>query len=71
MKKTMTLCSLLLCSILAHAQSYQWGVGFGGTNNDEITSLSVDNSGNVISTGSFYGTVDFDPGNGTANPFCC
>ncbi|MBD2078274.1 DUF4347 domain-containing protein [Phormidium sp. FACHB-592] len=33
----------------------------------EVTGISVDSSGNVYTTGSFYGTVDFDPGMGTTN----
>lgn len=42
--------------------NFLWAKAFGGTSNDEIYSLKVDNNGNVYTTGHFYGSVDFDPG---------
>ena len=38
---------------------------FGGTGIDEIYATVVDSQGNVINTGLFHDTVDFDPGTGT------
>lgn len=42
-----------------------WGYGFGSTANDYGYGIALDNSGNVVITGSIRGTVDFDPTAGT------
>ena len=47
--------------------AYQWAGRVGGTSGDVGHGVSVDGSGNVLVTGTFQGTVDFDPGAGTAN----
>ncbi len=39
----------------------------GTTTNEDVTDLQVDASGNIHLVGYFRGTVDFDPGAGTAN----
>ncbi|MEO0472855.1 MAG: SBBP repeat-containing protein, partial [Bacteroidota bacterium] len=44
-----------------------WAVRVGGTVNDLPIDLAVDASSNVIVTGVFRGTVDFNPGAGVAN----
>lgn len=45
---------------------FQWAKKFGGTSQgyESGRAIAVDGSGNVISSGIFYGTVDFDPGAG-------
>jgi hypothetical protein len=43
-----------------------WAKGMGGADQDDGLSLALDGSGNVLLTGIFNGTVDFDPGVGTA-----
>ncbi|WP_051203736.1 SBBP repeat-containing protein [Hugenholtzia roseola] len=43
-----------------------WAKRLGGTLGDAGCGISVDGSGNVYTTGSFQGTVDFDPNAGTA-----
>ena len=47
--------------------NYVWAKRIGGSNHDQGASLALDSSGNVVLTGNFGGTVDFDPGTGTVN----
>ena len=54
-------------SKLDSSGNFVWAKGLGGTAADESSSIAVDSSGNVYTTGSFNGTVDFDPGAGEAN----
>lgn len=44
--------------------SYCWTRTFGGAASDEGRGIAVDDQANVIVTGSFESTVDFDPGPG-------
>ncbi len=44
-----------------------WVKSFGGTLTDAGDDITLDNSGNVYVTGSFTGTVDFNPGPGVLN----
>ena len=44
-----------------------WAKSIGGCNNESVYEMAVDNSGNIYITGTFNGTVDFDPGTGTTN----
>jgi uncharacterized membrane protein (UPF0136 family) len=41
--------------------NYLWANSMGGTNNDQGLSLSLDGSSNVLVTGYFEGTADFNP----------
>jgi hypothetical protein len=47
--------------------SFVWAKSFGGASEESSASIKVDGSGNIHTTGRFSGTVDFDPGAGTAN----
>lgn len=47
--------------------NYVWAKVIGGTNTDLAVSVSLDGSGNILLTGTFTGTVDFDPGSATTN----
>lgn len=47
--------------------NYLWTSAFGGTGGEFISSLAFDVAGNIFSTGSFGGTVDFDPSTSTYN----
>ncbi len=61
------LAAALLPSQFSFAQNFVWAKRMGGTNNDAGHSIAVDPFGNVISTGLFRGTADFDPGPGVQN----
>lgn len=45
---------------------FQWAIGMGGIGGDHCFGIFSDQVGNVYSTGSFFSTVDFDPGPDTA-----
>ena len=47
--------------------NFLWAKGMGSTSSDKGFSITTDNAGNVLTTGYFVLTVDFDPGAGTAN----
>lgn len=47
--------------------NFAWAHSFGSTGTDRVWSGAVDRSGNVLVTGGFEGTVDFDPGPGAFN----
>src|SRR6185436_5718046 len=44
-----------------------WVKSFSGTSYENGKSIAIDVSGNVLTTGYFNGTVDFDPGAGVVN----
>lgn len=47
--------------------NYVWALSLGGSSSDAGYAVTTDSAGNVIVDGIFQGTVDFDPGAGTAN----
>src|SRR6478735_6036370 len=49
------------------AQNLSWVKQFGGPNSDEGRSIAIDKQGNVLTTGVFEGTADFDPGDGISD----
>lgn len=49
------------------AGSFQWAKSFGSAESERLRSLVCDNNNNLLLSGSFGGTVDFDPGNGIQN----
>lgn len=54
-------------SKLDSSGNYLWAIRLGNSGGDVAKSIAVDGSGNVLIAGDFSGTVDFDPGAGTAN----
>ena len=57
---------IFICK-LNSSGNFAWAKEMGGTFSDYCSSLAVDASGNVYSTGAFQSTSDFDPGAGTFN----
>lgn len=49
------------------AKTYIASMSFGSSGNDFVHNLAVDWQGNVFLTGTFTGTVDFDPSEGVRN----
>jgi len=52
-------------TVLDSSGAYMWGHGWGSTGEDFARSVTPTTSGKVLVTGSFTGTVDFDPGPST------
>lgn len=47
--------------------AFSWAKSFGAFASDWGNAVSIDPSGNILITGYFWGTVDFDPGPGVNN----
>ena len=54
-------------SKLDSAGNFIWAKAIGGLNDDQANGIAVDDSGNVLVTGEYFKTVDFDPGPGVYN----
>jgi hypothetical protein len=57
----------MFISKLDASGNFVWAKQIGGLYNDLAYGIALDGAGNVYATGSFMGTVDFDPGAGVAN----
>lgn len=57
----------IFISKLDASGNYLWAKRMGGTAFDVALGMALDATGNVYTTGSFTGSVDFDPGAGTAS----
>lgn len=51
---------------LTAGSNFVWAKSIGGTNSDRGNSIVIDKHKNLVITGYFQGTVDFDPGTGTS-----
>ena len=63
--KAVTAFIAVICFLMAanlNAQTLDWVKTFGGIGYDIGNSVTVDDEGNIYTTGSFNDTVDFDPG---------
>ena len=69
MKTFLLILSTFILSLnsFSQAPSWLWVKSFGSTGTDLAYAITTDASGNVYATGSFDGTVDFDPGPGVSN----
>ena len=69
MKKTISSIIFLIQILFVNAQSpsYQWAKQIGSFSGEEGRSIVTDPSGNIYTTGSFKGVVDFDPSAGVNN----
>ncbi len=65
--KTIVCFGVCLCFFTSSAQSLKWAKNVGGGSADQATSIAVDAFGNVLTTGVFGGTADFDPNAGVFN----
>ena len=52
----------IFVSKLDSSGNFVWAKRMGGTSSDFGDAIAIDDAGNVYTTGSFRGTVDFDPG---------
>lgn len=60
----------IFVSKLSSAGTYVWGRSMGGIGSELGNDIAVDRDSNVLFTGYYANTVDFDPGSGTANLTC-
>ena len=57
----------IFVSKLDASGNFVWACAMGGGGTDVAYGIAVDSGGNAYTTGSFSGTVDFDPGGGWTN----
>ena len=62
-----TLAHLHISTLVSAQPTFMWAKQMGGILLDYGYSIAVDGSGNVYTTGFFFGTADFDPGSGIFN----
>jgi hypothetical protein len=58
---------LFLLAFGVYSQNFEWVRTFGGNQLDVVNAMTVDDSGNVVTTGYYYGISDFDPSTGISS----
>ena len=66
-KYILVFATFLICNHVWAQPTFTWAKKMGGISGDFGSSIALDASGNVFTTGFFQGTADFDPGAGTFN----
>jgi hypothetical protein len=61
-----TICLFSIVGLNAQVPTFQWAKQIGDNANIYEYSLTVDQLGNIYTTGYFIGTIDFDPGISTS-----
>ena len=61
------LINLLTLTIYAQDANFEWAIPISGTNWDAGYSITTNSFGEILTTGVYNGTVDFDPGDGIFN----
>jgi hypothetical protein len=46
---------------LDNTGAFRWAGSFGGSGDDTLNDLALDDSDNIVATGHYFGTVDFNP----------
>lgn len=57
----------IFISKLSSSGNFEWALNFGAPKHDESASIIVDEYNNIYTMGTFYDTIDFDPGVGFYN----
>jgi hypothetical protein len=57
----------IFISKLDASGNFVWAKQMGGSNTEYSSSIHIDGTGNIYTTGSYKGTVDFDPSVGVSN----
>lgn len=57
----------LISTAFSQATSHEWSFLIGSTNTDETKAIAIDKNGDIVVTGTFNGTIDFDPSASTVS----
>ena len=67
MNKALCVIIFILITSQAWTQTYNWGQSIGGVEWESFEKLEETSSGDLLRCGTFYNTVDFDPGVGVTS----